>query len=363
MSDVLPPADDRSPHGDALVPPRTEITDWMETPPVVAGRLPLSLLTNLRALSEDLTPKRLRSVLAELSDRVERGEPMTVAFSAVRDRLPTGLAALFDVGLARGRVDLLLGSYLDHARRLSDLRRSIWMSLSYPVVLGLLVASVGLLLPLFIVPVFKSIFEDFGTELPWLTQVIVQLSDFLRSRGVWVLLGLGVFITVWWVTLRALGGEALPQRAFRSIPCIGRVFRWASLAGFTETLAILVDMQAPLPVALRMAGQTTDDLTLADRATRLADELDQGRPLEDLSDRFGLLGRELGGVMRWAGKPQLFVDALRSSGEIFAARSRVELHLAAWMFEPFALFFVAVSAGVILLSMFLPLIKLLNDLS
>ncbi|MDZ4685433.1 MAG: type II secretion system F family protein [Planctomycetaceae bacterium] len=359
--DALP--DDREATSAAGSTGPQEITDWVDAPPASNGRLPLSLLTNLRALSEDMSPRWLRSVLGELSDRVERGEPLSVAFTAVRQRLPKGLVSLFDVGLARGRIDLLLGSYLDHVRRMSDVRASIWTSLSYPVLLTAVVAILGLLLTLFIVPMFTSIFEDFGTELPALTLFYVSLSRMVRQQGLWILLAVIVLAAGAWGLMRAIGGPALPQRLFREIPCFGRVFRWASLAGFTETLAMLVDMQSPLPEALRLAGQTTDDLTLSERAGKLATALEQGKPLGEHGTGRMPLGRELAGVMRWADKPRLFADALRSSGEIFAARSRVELHLLTWLFEPLLLFGVAVMVGLCLIAMFMPLIKLLNDLS
>lgn len=345
-----------------------EITEWVDDfpedlPAASNGRLPLSLLTNLRALSEDMTPRRLRGVLGELCDRVERGETLAVAMSAVRSRLPQGLVELFDVGLARGRIDLLLGSYLDHVRRLSDVRSAIRTSLAYPALMATIVTLLGLMLSLLIVPMFGAIFEDFDVELPALTIMIVSASRLIREQGLIVLLGVGGLLVTAWGVLRVLGGPALPQQAFRSIPCIGRVFRWASLAGFTETLAMLVEMRSPLPEALRLAGRTTDDLALAERAGRLATQLEQGAPLEDAAQGSANLGRELGGVMRWAGHPRLFADALRSSSEIFAARSRVELHLLSWLFEPLLVFFVAISVGLCLVAMFLPLIKLLNDLS
>jgi type II secretory pathway component PulF len=347
----------------SAAPEPADITDWADEPPPETGRLPLSLLTNLRALSEDMTPRRLRGVLAELCDRVERGESLDVALSAVRPRLPEGLVALLDVGLAHGRINLLLGSYLDHVRRRSDLRSAIWTSLTYPVLVVAVLLLLGLLVAVLIVPTFGAIFRDFDVELPTLTLVVVSVSRTIRDHGLMLLVGLAALLCLLWGALRLFGGPALPQQTFRSIPCIGRVYRWASLAGFTETLAMLVDLRAPLPQALRLAGQTTDDLTLGERAGRLAADLDAGVPLESAAEGTTRLGRELGGVLRWAGQPRLFADALRSSGEIFAARSRVELHLLTWLLEPLLLLAVAVSLGLCMVAMFLPLIKLLNDLS
>jgi type IV pilus assembly protein PilC len=348
-----------------LAPEPAEITDWADAPPPppADGRLPLALLTNLRALSEDIAPRRLRGVLGELCDRVERGETLDVALSAVRPQLPPGLVTLLDLGLARGRIDLLLGSYLDHVRRLSDLRSAIWTSLTYPLLMLTAVVGLGLLATLVIIPMFIAIFEDFDVQLPLITVAFVSVSQGVQKYGVQALIGVGLLGLVAWWLMRLLGGPALPQQVFRSIPCVGRVFRWASLAGFTETLAMLTELRSPLPEALRLAGNATDDLTLADRAGRLAAALDGGTPLQEFSQGTPSLGRELGGVLRWADKPRLFADALRSSGEIFAARSRVELHLLTWIFEPLLLLALALFLGLCMVALFMPLINLLNALA
>jgi len=323
-------------------------------------RSTLSILTNLRALGEDLSPARSRHAVQQLADRIERGESPLVAFSAVRDRLPESMQTLLQLGLERGRLDLLLSSYLDHTRRMSDIRASLWTSLAYPVFLFVIVMSVCLGMMLYITPMFGRIFEDFGTELPFLTQAILNFTRFLRMDGVYILGGLFLLALAFWLILQMLGGPALSQKVFRSIPCIGSVYRWASLASATELLAMLVELELPLPAAFRTVARATDDYALANGLTESARQLNTGVPV---SDHALPLPLELHAILRWANQPAVFVDALRSSSQVFSARSRVDLHLTRWMLEPIAVFLVAIGVGTTAISLFLPLVKLLNDLA
>ncbi len=320
----------------------------------------LSLLTNLRALSEDLPSAIVRNAVTEMADRIERGESVPMALDAVQSRLPTGMRTLLSLGLARGQMDVLLSVYLDHARRLSDIRTSLWTALAYP---GFLVAvvSVGIVaLAALVIPMFEGIFRDFGVQLPALTELILNLAIGIRTHAVDLPIALIVLSGLAWLLLRTAGGRSLPQWLFRQIPCIGSVYRWSSLASCAETLAMLVELETPLPEAFRTAATTCDDYTLAEGLISAAAAIEQGAA--DARQPIGL-PIELANAFRWADRPGLLVEGLRSSSEIFAARSRVDLHLACWMLEPVVIFIVACGVGLSFFSLFMPLGKLLNDLS
>ena len=72
---------------------------------------------------------------------------------------------------------------------------------------------------------------------------------------------------------------------------------------------------------------------------------------------------ELGDVFRWSARSEDFVQGLRAASDIFRARSRVQGNLSAWLMEPVLLLMLSVGVGFLVIALFMPLIKLLNDLS
>lgn len=320
----------------------------------------LSLLTSLRALSEDLPQARARQAMHDMADRIERGETVPIAFDAVRDRLPQELSALLSIGLNHGRLDELLADYLDHTRRLADVRIALRMALAYPAFLTGVGCCLMAVAVWFVMPIFEGIYGDFGVELPYLTRTILEFSRGMRRFGLGVLFGGLVLCGVLWLVLRSVLGAEGPQRLFRLIPYLGRVYYWSSLASAAETLAMLIDLQTPLPTAFRTTAQTSDDLTLAAGLRTAAAAVEAGAvAAEDLQG----LPLELRGPFRWGQQPELLASALRNCGQIFVARSRVELQFTRWMLEPFVLFAVAVGIGIGFVTLFVPLVKLLNELS
>jgi len=267
------------------------------------------------------------------------------------------------MGLPSGRVDFLIHDYLEHCRRATDLRRSVLTSLAYPAFL--IAFSVFVLTTIFvvIVPLFSSIFRDFNTSLPSPTQAVVGLSDLLVNDWPIVLAVLIGLPAVGYAFLRLLGGRSGPQVAFRMIPILGRGFRWASLSNLCQLLATLVELGAPLPQALRAAAAVNDDLSLAEAVRGAAHAIESGKSPRDAIQHQTHWSNELAAAFHWADRSGDFVESLRASGEMFAARSRVQTSLVFWLMEPLILLAVAVTVGFLVVAMFLPLVKLLNDLS
>jgi type II secretory pathway component PulF len=237
------------------------------------------------------------------------------------------------------------------------------VSLAYPIaLLAILFALLGFM-NLAIVPKFTRIFEDFGTELPWLTRFVTGASNsLLYYWPAWLAALLGIPLAVY-AAVRTFGGPGGPQGVWRSIPIVGQGFRWASLSNFCQLLATLMELEVPLPQAIRAAADMNDDYSLGQRAHQAALAIEKGQSPRQAVSQPGHWLSELGAAFYWADRGGDFVESLRASGEVFNARSRVQTNLLMYLFEPVVLVTLAVTVGAIILALFMPLIKLLNDLS
>lgn len=339
--------------------PPAVIEEWVQP----AQRGSTSILLSLQALAEELPAREGRAAVATVVRRLERGEPLDAAFRAEQQRLPSELQGLIDIGLPSGRVDFLIHDYLEHCRRAGDLRRSVLTTMAYPVFLLAVLIAVMAMVFAAIVPVFASIFRDFNTSLPAITAGILRISDvFVHSWPTLLALVVGVPACAY-VVLRVALGRGGPQRVFRTIPVLGRGFRWASLSNFCQLLATLVELGAPLPQALRAVAAVNDDWSLTEAVYRAAQAIESGKSPQEAIQHQAHWLNELSAAFHWADRGDDFVESLRASGDVFAARSRVQTSLVFWVMEPLILLVVAVTIGVLIVALFLPFVKLLNDLS
>lgn len=345
--------------------------EWLRDEDVteVAGRVAdvtkagLPLESGLRALAEEAPSRRLRRALVHLTQRLDAGEPFEAVFAAEGPGLPGHLQRLIQAGLHTGRLGLLMEEYVEHVRRRADRRWQIVMSLVYPLLLTLLALIVVTFLLAGIVPDFKDIFEDFGMALPGVTLVLVSLSDLVVRHGVWVLAGVLVLGGGMWLGMTFWGGKPFRRRLFCIVPLVGPLFRSAALAGFFRLLAMLVENGVPLPDALRMAGQGANDADLRQTCDQLADDVQQGVTLD-----VAVVGRRqfppsLQHVFHWSARRGAFPEALRAASDILESQTRIQAEAMALVCEPLILILLATCVGFVILGLFMPLIKLLNELS
>jgi type II secretory pathway component PulF len=147
------------------------------------------------------------------------------------------------------------------------------------------------------------------------------------------------------------------------LPLVGTVLRSASLSGMFRLLADLVEAGIPLPESLRIAAAVNYDAALAAGAERISVHLVDGQtPLAAVADSEAF-PRDVVPIFRWADRRSLFVESLRAAGDIYAARSRLQSGVMAVVLEPVLVLGVGLTAGFVVLALFMPLIKLLNDLS
>jgi type IV pilus assembly protein PilC len=336
--------------------------------PAVAGQISqavtagLPLETGLRALAEQTRSGRTRRALMELSERLEQGAPLADAMHQMNTHLPHSMSVLVEAGLETGKLDSVMQYSVEQSRRASWLRREVWTSLAYPLFLMLFCALICSFILATIIPQFKRIFDDFGTELPGLTLVLIRFSDAFVNFS--QAIGTPVFAIpiALCILFFLLGRSGLMQRWATSIPLFGTVFRLATYSEFCQILAILTEAKLPFSKALRFAGEASDDRWLIRKCQMMAHDVEHGSTPDEAALLSGL-PNSLRQVFRHASSERTFVEALRGLSDLYAARCSVSSKLVSAILEPFALVIAMGFAGMTTIALFLPLIKLLNDLS
>jgi type II secretory pathway component PulF len=181
--------------------------------------------------------------------------------------------------------------------------------------------------------------------------------------GLWFLLVGGVIAGVAWMTARSVLGGPRMRRLLCSIPLFGGVLRNSALMEYCHLLAVLIESRMPLPEALRYAGGGVHDADLADASKRLADDVAGGQPFAWTAAAMPQFPAMFSQFVKWGERHHSYPEALHAAGDIFEGRARVQASLLTWLIEPFVIIGVGLCVAVIVLAMFMPLIKLLNDLT
>lgn len=330
-------------------------------PAVIAAGLPLE--SGLRALSEEAPTRQMRQTLLRLSDELAAGEAPEVVLTRTSGDLPGYLRGLVQAGVRTGQLGHFLEEFLQTLRARRAARHDYWLALAYPLLLlPLSFLAIAALLS-FVVPQFKEIFLDFGVQLPAITRALILIGDVLTPPvAVGVVAGLvGLIALVRWRTFVSGGGAW--TRFVQRLPLTGTASQMRGLSEFCSFLGLLVRGQLPLGEALRATAGVLEDANLSTCARQLAVKVDEGMSLAEAADQQSHIPAELRSLFRWEHRGTAFGEILGQAGNVFGARSQVEAGVVGLFFQPLLLLFIGGVLGLTVIGLFMPLVKLLNELS
>jgi type IV pilus assembly protein PilC len=324
----------------------------------------VSLVRALDVLGEQTQNPKLRRMIIDIQQEVEAGQTLSKAMG----KYPKTFTSLF-VGLVRaGEV----GGVLEEAlQRLShflekdmELRRKVKAALTYPAIV--VVVAVGIVVGLctFIVPKFVDLFKELGvTELPAMTQILVDFSDFLKNRwymGLIIILLLYI-TTKWFGTTRV--GRRVVDRIKLKVPVFGKLHHKIVLARFSRTLGTLLVSGVPILQALETVAGVVGNGIIADavmeararirEGDRINDPLEKSRMFPPMVVHMISIGEESGALDTMLSKIADFYEQ-----EVDATLQSLTSAI-----EPVLIVFLGVCVGFIVIAMFMPLIQVIQNLS
>ena len=239
----------------------------------------LSLLKALTILSEQTENKRLAQTLDQVRHQVETGASFSEALARHGQTFPPLMIHLVRAGETGGFLEESLESIAKTFEADVKLRQTIKSALTYPVVVLILaiVSVIGMLL--FVVPIFKKMFEDLGGDLPVPTKVLVVLSE----NMVWVapLLIVGaIAFSFWWRKHRYDEGVRARVDPLRlKLPVFGNLFRKVAIARFARNFATMTHSGVPILQSLGIVGETSGNYVIEAALRKVQDSVRSGRSI------------------------------------------------------------------------------------
>ena len=361
---VVEPASDHATTSDVRLSAAEQAEFVQQVGDLVTAQLPLSI--GLQALAEEAPSSTMRRMFRDMSADLDAGQKIEVVFARWSDQLPGYLTGMLRVSGSSRNLAAGLNQFVDHLRARDALRKQISMALAYPAVMLLIMAAQTVFLLGYIVPQFKSIFYGFGTELPEVTRLLIELSDVLAVLVSWwwlTLIGFGVGAWLGKSLLRRVLADPAVVRSTYSIPLLGPTVRSRALAEFSRLLAMLVRQDVRLPHALRLAGDGTTDANLREGAYLLSDEVLAGESLEHAAARLPHFGGQFVHALLVGRRDGLLGESLSIASEQFTGQALMRVRLLVMGLEPLLIWSTGVCVGFTVIALFMPLIKLMNDLS
>jgi len=248
---------------------------------LVKAGLPLE--ESLLAVSQQTEKERVQSVVLGVRSKVMEGHTLADGFADFPRVFPEIYRATVSAGEQAGHLDTVLERLADYTESREEIRQKMLGAMLYPIALTVMCVMIVTGLLVYVVPKVVNVFKSSHAQLPIMTRMLIGLSDFLRLRGIYLLIIVVIAAIVVSRWLAKPGPKARFHRLQLRLPLIGKLTRGFNTARFTRTLSILTGATVPVLDALRISGEVVTNLPMraavAEASLRVSEGASIGRSL------------------------------------------------------------------------------------
>ncbi len=321
----------------------------------------ISLTQALTALYEQCDPKRqknLRNVISDVTARVQSGETFNESIAKhprVFNRLFVSMVKAGETGGLLSEILDRLAGFLEASARL---RKKVKSAMTYPVIVICIAFLITTFLIVRVVPVFGEIFKDFGAQLPAPTQFLIDLSDFIRARWYFMILGIGGTIFGTRAFLRTTRGRQLSDRWKLKLPVFGPLVHKICMSRFSRTFAQLIRSGVPILEVLDIVGGSSGNHVVEESINGVSADVEKGDNLSVALSKKKIFPPMMLRMVA-AGESTGRIDTmLEKMADFWDEEIEALLDAMTSLIEPLLIVFLGVIVGGIVIAMFLPIFKL-----
>ena len=222
----------------------------------------LTLEECLNVIVEQAESTRTRSIVAGVRGRLLEGQSLHRSMSTFPEAFPEIYRAMVDAGEQSGKLAEVLDRLADYTENREGLHQRVMLAFIYPALVTVVAVGVISLLLIYVVPQVTRVFANTGQTLPWATQALIAISDFMNA-SIWYLL-IGIVLAVLGVNMAMRNPQTRLRwhRLILRMPVVGRLSRGVNAARFADTLGILTASGVPLLNALQSAIPVINNLPM-----------------------------------------------------------------------------------------------------
>jgi type IV pilus assembly protein PilC len=324
----------------------------------------MSLLRALYVLEEQTASDKLRDALIQIRKDVEAGISLSDALRRHPDIFNDLFIAMVEAGELGGILESTLQRVADQLEKDDSLRRQVKSAMMYPMMIGGFALTVLLALVTFLVPVFEKVFRDFGGSLPAITKVTVALSHFVTDQ--WYV---GLALTVACVISfkrwkRSEKGREQWDRFKLKVPWqIGGIVQKVALARFSRTFSALIAAGVPMLQAIEITGRTAGNRVVELAMQNVRESVKGGgsisTPMRAEPAAFPMMVTQMVGVGEETGALETMLSKIADFYEDEVAAS---LKALTSILEPLMIIIVGGIVGFIVISMYMPMFKVYDQI-
>lgn len=313
----------------------------------------------LRLVAQQSNFPALTMKAHSIADHVESGSTLAIALSHHKKTFNSLTCHLMSVGQESGNLVACLDVLTMHLESMESFRTKLRTALLLPAITFAFFITVIIVMLVVIVPQLATIFTSMHRELPAATQVMVNLSNLLRSGYIFLILGMcGVPVWLLLLYLRTDSGKAKRDSLLLKLPIVNQVIINKSMAHFFQSLQLLLKGGLPLLTAIKIVKASLNNYEIKDMIAVIEQEINSGSSLAQALEPFAMLcSSDVISLISIGQESGNLVGILERISVIYQNRLLKTLNRINTLFQPFLLIILGLMITGLILAMYSPIMN------
>ncbi len=319
----------------------------------------LPLVQCLEILSSQADNKTLGKTLGTIQNDVEGGAAYAEALNKhpkIFDELYVNMVAAGETG---GILDTILNRLAAYMEKAMALKKKVKSAMVYPSTILAVAVGVVAILMVFVIPKFADMFTGMGGELPMLTRMVINMSNFAASyKMLFIIGGFILFIILYRRYYSTENGKRRMDGIFLRLPIFGPLIRKVAVAKFTRTLGTMLSSGVPLLDALEICAKTAGNKVVEDAVFKTKDSISEGKTIAEPLEETGVFPPMVVQMIN-VGEATGALDAMLSKiADFYDEEVDVAVEALTSLMEPVMMVFLGGAIGFVVIAMYLPIFKM-----
>ena len=353
---------DYEPNSKLKVPQNDLLVFFRQMSVMLKSGVPLSQALEL--LAENMTNKKFGANIFDISKRLGSGEELSSSLGNYPRVFSPIMIGLIEAGEAGGILSEVLERLASLVEAQSKIKGQITGALIYPVAILVLAVTISLALLIFIVPTFDEMFKSMGAELPALTSFMLVLSRIVTSLGFIIITPIMGFISIYLfnITYSTQSGRKFIDNLVLKIPLFGDLILKSELASMSDTLSTLINSGISIVEAIERCINASSNEIIKIALRRSISLVTQGQELSTSLETSKVIPRLLISMIKIGEETGALSFMLENLANFYKREVEEAVTVLTKAMEPAVIFVVAAIVGTIVISLYLPMFSLINEM-
>jgi len=323
----------------------------------------MPLVQSLDLLKRRVQTPTFRTVLDDVHEKVRSGTALSDAFAAHTDLFPSVYVASLLAGERSGSLDTVLRRYVEYARIIATLKRKTLSALVYPAILITLALGMLALIILKVVPAFSDFYASFGANLPFVTRMILRVSELIRGQALLILIVLAAAVAGAAAWLRSADNRARLDHALLGVPFVGPIAAKFATSQMARTVATLLGGGLPLVNCLEIAAKSIGNQFMAGQLVIVNARVREGDSFAASLEARGVFPEVAVKMAEVGESTGALQEMLNTVADFFDEEIATNMERFVTLVEPALLVIMGIVIAGLLLALYMPLFQLSSVLA